>query len=129
MQVCMQNPKRVAFDENVEAISKNDPPTITAAKFHSQPIPTGVGFEEAVAAGKFPKQQLRNSRIDNLKDERFSSFKTWSGKLERQISNLRGKPTTEASVNTPRTENVPVDRYFDALEGPELDILRVCSDV
>ncbi|KAJ0479952.1 putative transporter protein SLAC1/Mae1/ Ssu1/TehA [Helianthus annuus] len=127
-----QNPKRVAF--NVELVGKNEPepepepPTVSTTKFHSQPMPTGVGFEEAVAVGKFPKPLVRNPRIDNLKDERFTSFKTWSGKLERQLSTLRGKPPSEPPVSTPR-ENVPVDRYFDALEGPELDILRPSEEI
>ncbi|KAI3731344.1 hypothetical protein L1987_62532 [Smallanthus sonchifolius] len=128
MEVHMQDTKKVAFRDDVELVGKNDAPTVSATKFHSQPIPTGVGFEEAVAAGKFPKKPMKNTRIDNLKDERYSSFKTWSGKLERQLSTLRGKPPSEPPVNTPR-ENVPVDRYFDALEGPELDILRPSEEI
>lgn len=131
MEVHLQNNKRVAFKDDLDGLvaGQIEPPTGTATKFHSQPIPTGVGFQEAVAAGKFPNQRLRNPRIDNLKDERYNSFKTWSGKLERQISTLRGKPMSEPTVNTPRTENLPVDRYFDALEGPELDTLRPSEEI
>lgn len=119
--------KKVAFRDDVNLVGKNDVPTTSTTKFHSQPIPTGVGFD-AIAAGKFPNRPLRNPRIDHLKDERYNSFKTWSGKLERQISTLRGIPTSEPVVNTPRSENLPVDRYFDALQGPELDTLRVSLD-
>ncbi|KAL8217951.1 hypothetical protein R6Q57_021324 [Mikania cordata] len=122
MEVHLKNTKRVAFTDVVELAGKNDRPVVSATKFHSQPILTGVGFEAAV----LPKQPVRS---DNLKDERYSSFKTWSGKLERQISNLRGKPSSEPPVNTPRNENVPVDRYFDALQGPELDILRPSEEI
>ncbi|KAF3324489.1 S-type anion channel SLAH2-like isoform X1 [Carex littledalei] len=67
---------------------------------------------------------------DTVRDSRFDPFKTWSGKLERKISNLRGKPTQEEDLeaggtNKHEIEEAPgVDRYFDALEGPELDILR-----
>lgn len=125
MEVHLQNTKRVAFRDDVELVAKIEP-TSSATKFHSQPIPSGVGFDEA---GKFPNRPVRNPRIDNLKDERYNSFKTWSGKLERQLSTLRGKPPTEPPVNTPRSENLPVDRYFDALEGPELDTLRPSEEM
>lgn len=66
-----------------------------------------------------------------LTDHRFDSFKTWSGRLERQISNLRGMPREPADLEAgaseiTKAEHIPdVDRYFDALEGPELDTLRV----
>lgn len=103
----LQTPKKVAFKDDV---GKEPVTTI----FHSQPIPTGVGFEEAA---KVPNRKL--------KDHRYNSFKTWSGKLERQISTLQGKPPTEPPVLTPRTANLPVHRYFDALQGPELETLRV----
>lgn len=63
------------------------------------------------------------------RDSRFDSYKTWSGKLERQISNLRGKNVEGQQESNSRPsaeiENIPVDRYFAALEGPELDTLRV----
>ncbi|KAJ9553032.1 hypothetical protein OSB04_017077 [Centaurea solstitialis] len=104
-------------------------PASSDTKFHSQPIPTGVGFDEAVAAGKFPNGRPRNPRVNHLKDERYNSFKTWSGKLERQISTLRGKPPTKPPVSTPRSETLTVDRYFDALEGPELDTLRPSEEI
>ncbi|XP_071734098.1 S-type anion channel SLAH2-like [Rutidosis leptorrhynchoides] len=130
MEVHLQNDKRVAFRDDVELVAaKKEPTASTAIKYHSQPIPTGVGFQEAVAAGKFPNRPIRNPRIDRLKDERYNSFKTWSGKLERQFSNLQGKPSSEPLVNTPRRENLPVDRYFDALEGPELETLRPSEEI
>ncbi|KAL4574790.1 hypothetical protein LXL04_021628 [Taraxacum kok-saghyz] len=136
MKTHLQNTKKVAFSPDVELNGKNnEPPTATnhATRFHSQPMPTGVGFDQAVltpaAAGKSPNRTARNPRIEKLKDERYNSFKTWSGKLERQISTLRGKPPTDQpTVNTPR-ENLPVDRYFDALEGPELDTLRPSEEM
>ncbi|XP_026661135.2 S-type anion channel SLAH3-like [Phoenix dactylifera] len=68
-------------------------------------------------------------RSYSSRDKRFDSFKTWSGKLERQLSNFRGKPQepdVEANdSDIEEIEAVPeVERYFDALEGPELDTLR-----
>ncbi|XP_074568697.1 LOW QUALITY PROTEIN: S-type anion channel SLAH3-like [Curcuma longa] len=64
------------------------------------------------------------------RDKRFDPFKTWSGRLERQLSNLRGKPQdpdhADCDGGGEDGEAVPaVDRYFDALEGPELETLRV----
>ncbi|KAI3933538.1 hypothetical protein MKX01_032643 [Papaver californicum] len=92
------------------------------AIFHSLPITSGSTTNaEELPAGK--------SRIDRLKDKRFDSFKTWSGKFERQLSHLRGKQQEpdEQEANVPpnaEMENLPVHRYFDALKGPELETLR-----
>ncbi|KAL1552799.1 S-type anion channel slah3 [Salvia divinorum] len=81
------------------------------AKFYSQPMP-------------------KPSAMHPVYDRRFDSFKTWSGKLERQLSNLRGKHfETEPSPPQEHFENVPVQRYFDALEGPELDTLRASEEI
>ncbi|KAF5202088.1 S-type anion channel slah3 [Thalictrum thalictroides] len=99
------------------------------SKSYSQPMPN------MDADGKFIESTLlqKNPRIDRLKDKRFDSFKTWSGKLERQISNLRGKPQdTEQEAHTLRSsgiDHLPVDRYFAALEGPELDTLRASEEL
>lgn len=91
-------------------------------KYHSQPMPVIEG----------PR---RVPRSDSVRDKRFDPFKTWSGRLERQLSNLRGKPQeveeeedleANSSHGAAQTDAVPaVERYFDALEGPELDTLRV----
>lgn len=77
------------------------------------------------------KSLKRISSMPAMKDKRYDSFKTWSGRLERQISNLRGKPQESGESGDSEIieiESVPsVERYFDALEGPELDTLRVCD--
>ena len=100
------------------------------AKFHSQPIPvrnshTNMPPDMQSDHLVRPQQMPRNCRF---KDKRYDSFKTWSGKLERQISTLRGKPQEPEEVNDSKNtkpEAVPADRFFDALEGPELDKLKV----
>lgn len=141
MEVHFQKTKRVLFDSDVGITFNNDVmnPSSTSSdasskkvKFHSQPIPSGPALVEAVAAGQFPnlpELPPRSQRIHKLKDKRYNSFKTWSGKLERQLSHLRGKPReAEPEVNAPKNaevETLSADRYFDALEGPELDTLRV----
>ncbi|XP_049369557.1 S-type anion channel SLAH2-like [Solanum verrucosum] len=136
--------KRVVFSDNNEIIFSNvgssDSATASTdnstrrnkkVKFYSQTMPRHTAFPEAPAMGKllsysdFPS---RNPKIIKQKDSRFDSYKTWSGKLERQISTLRGKNVEgqqeSNSRPTAEMENIPVDRYFAALEGPELDTLR-----
>ncbi|KAL2542127.1 S-type anion channel SLAH3 [Abeliophyllum distichum] len=105
-------------------------------RFYSQPMPKGSAFTEAIPCGKSPNQTdlpIRNPKIDRLKDKRFDSFKTWSGKLERQISNLRGnnrESEQDSEGQKPgEFETLPVDRYFDALEGPELETLRASEEI
>ncbi|GLT35860.1 hypothetical protein SLA2020_102760 [Shorea laevis] len=89
-------------------------------QFYSQPSMTeGAVIKEPVKVGNLN----HHPNIRELKDMRFDSFKTWSGKLERQISNLKGKPQSA------KNEALPVDRYFDALEGPELEILRPLEEI
>ncbi|CAI9087261.1 OLC1v1021291C1 [Oldenlandia corymbosa var. corymbosa] len=76
---------------------------------------------------------IRNSEIQRLKDKRFDVFKTRSGELERQLSNLRGKHQEGAQLTNPpqniQAESFPVHRYFDALQGPELDTLRPSEQI
>ncbi|XWS37913.1 hypothetical protein CRYUN_Cryun19dG0085900 [Craigia yunnanensis] len=124
--------KRVIFVDDKEKGFNNGVPDSSLAsetlvnkepkgvKFLSQPMPKGSVFGEAAS-------------IKKLKDKRFDSFKTWSGKLERQLSNLRGKSrkseSEEESVRNSENEALPVDRYFDALEGPELETLRATEEI
>ncbi|RAL51436.1 hypothetical protein DM860_010938 [Cuscuta australis] len=74
------------------------------------------------------------------KDKRFDTFKTWSGRLERKINSFGGQDQRqdEGEEETRRHQDdivgaqispdeIHVDRYFDALEGPELDTLRDCE--
>ncbi|BAS95561.1 Os05g0584900 [Oryza sativa Japonica Group] len=97
------------------------------ARFHSQPTLTVINGE---AAAPVP-------RSDSTRDRRFDQFKTFSGRLERQFSSLRGMLPQEPAADIETADSkiseeeadggeVPTaDRYFAALEGPELDTLRV----
>lgn len=104
----------------------HSPRLIKQTRFHSQPIlnlhpPSKNVVDEAAAR-----------RWDSARDTRFDPFKTFSGRLERQLSNLRGRPqepvdgiSPDSKISEEETDQVPAaDRYFDALEGPELDTLR-----
>ncbi|KAJ4980671.1 hypothetical protein NE237_031508 [Protea cynaroides] len=133
--------KRVLFRDREGTIVNNEivePHAMAAGteqlkeeKYRSQPLSSSTQYAEVVVNGKFSNfsgQQNTNPRIDRLNGRHYDSFKTWSGKLERQITQLRGKPyepkpNVGASQN-PEIQDLPVQRYFDALEGPELDTLR-----
>ncbi|KAL1531960.1 S-type anion channel SLAH3-like [Salvia divinorum] len=95
----LQNTKRVFFTSGGGRVDENG--EAKGARFHSQPMP----------------------KRNPVYDRRFDSFKTWSGKLDRQLSNLREQPRPQ------EFENLPVHRYFDALEGPELDTLRASEEI
>lgn len=133
------NPKRVFFNDHAQQIPNASPSetinTTSQTKFYSQPMPKGTVPYLMVANGinppPQPNPQARNPEVDWLRDSRFDSFKTWSGKLERQLSQIRGKPVQPRPENRPNAEPeiLPVDRYFDALEGPELDTLRPSEEL
>lgn len=96
------------------------------AKSFSQPIPTGNSYAEAMASGDIPNAP--DNRSGGGKDKNYAYFKTRSGKLEHQLSRFRGKPQERDSeaINPGEheIESLPAGRYFDALQGPELEILR-----
>ncbi|PQP96241.1 S-type anion channel SLAH3-like [Prunus yedoensis var. nudiflora] len=101
-----------------------------AVNFHSQPMPKTAALEEGISTGHFSY----HPSIERLKDKRFDTFKTWSGKLERQITLLHGKTPREtepenANLQNAEFERLPADRYFDALEGPELETLRDSEEI
>ncbi|KAI7727696.1 hypothetical protein M8C21_021808 [Ambrosia artemisiifolia] len=122
--------KRVLFKDNTEAVWKDSP---------ARNLKLGVtGCEiDEMGSEKTPERQtlpVKNPRMDAMKDNRYNSFKTWSGRLERQLSVLRGKsfPRNDPEINPPQNiqgESLSADRYFDALEGPELETLRPSEEI
>lgn len=98
-------------------------------KAFSQPIPTGNSYAKAMASGVVPNGP--GNRCDGgnkVKDKSYAYFKTRSGKLEHQLSRFRGRPqerdSEEVNPGECEIESLPAGRYFDALQGPELEILR-----
>ncbi|XP_011047744.1 PREDICTED: S-type anion channel SLAH2-like [Populus euphratica] len=134
--------KKVLFKEEGETTFVYGNPDSSAAskivdtppkqvKFHSQPMAKGTAaFEVALDV---PNHHNNHPSLKKLKDKRYDSFKTWSGKLERQITNVRVRPREDSTEKTagPKAEKdaLPVDRYFDALEGPELETLRPLEQI
>ncbi|KAK8456829.1 hypothetical protein SEVIR_3G080000v4 [Setaria viridis] len=105
--------------------------------FRSQPIPggqpAGPGSARAGRAG---------SRGSMSRDKRYDSFKTFSGKLERQLTHLAGAAEVreegedgngdddDDAITASRSTSLPkVDRFFAALEGPELDKLKSSEEL
>lgn len=94
-------------------------------------------WRSLVGGGEAPAL-LRSDSTREL-DRRFDHFKTFSGRLERQLSSLRGlqpgllpvdiehgAAPSISNEDTDKEKVVPsADRYFAALEGPELETLRV----
>ncbi|XP_047044930.1 S-type anion channel SLAH2-like [Lolium rigidum] len=111
------------------------PQLLNQARHHSQP--TLVVRDAGGEAPAVPRSDSTRER-----DRRFDHFKTFSGRLERQLSALRGQPQEPlpdavdierghgaaskiSEEDTDEEEDVPsADRYFAALEGPELETLR-----
>ena len=129
----MTNTKKVLFDElpdSTGAAKSASCELPKRAKFHSERLQArSAAIQSEISVSNLPL----NPSIRRPIDRRFDSFKTWSGKLERQITNLRGKPQRETGpddvvLKNSDVDTLPVDRYFDALEGPELDTLRVIFD-
>ncbi|GAB4858341.1 hypothetical protein Ancab_009816 [Ancistrocladus abbreviatus] len=92
---------------------------------------TGITCAEATHSLRFPNYHVppwTNPGDRQFKDRRFDSFKTLSAKVERQLLCLLGKPVEPEqepeNVQHTEIEAMPMDRYFDALEGPELDTER-----
>ncbi|KAK7315177.1 hypothetical protein VNO77_33712 [Canavalia gladiata] len=103
-----------------------------ASKSYSQPMPPPKDHVHVHQETVNGANANNHPGIKAFKDKRFDSFKTWSGKFERQLSILRGNPQREIAEdgNNSRTNErrLRVDRYFDALEGPELETLRASEE-
>ncbi|XP_068665829.1 S-type anion channel SLAH2-like [Aristolochia californica] len=138
--LCVEQTKKVLFVDEVEKNARSSPTNIPKpgkTKFHSQPMPSGAPYVQRNTQGKsvYWSQELQNFSNHRHGDSNYESFKTWSGKLERQISQLvtgrppMPRPEGGGPSRTTEIEAVPVDRFFDALEGPELDKLRASEEL
>ncbi|XP_066367503.1 S-type anion channel SLAH2-like [Miscanthus floridulus] len=103
-----------------------------SVRFTHQPADKVVFRSQPIPGGQPPRAA---SRVIS-RDKRYDSFKTFSGKLERQLTHLAGAPEVdeededEVVATTSRTTSMPkVDRFFAALEGPELDKLKSSEEL
>jgi tellurite resistance protein TehA-like permease len=130
----MSNAARDAEEQQLAAQGKGSNNNVRFVQpdkvvFRSQPIPGGKPARRAASN--------RGGRMMS-RDRRYDSFKTWSGKLERQLAHLAGAgpefPEEEEdgcdAISSHHTKSMPqVDRFFAALEGPELDKLRSSEEL
>ncbi|XP_062227438.1 S-type anion channel SLAH2-like [Phragmites australis] len=111
--------------------------------FRSQPIPAAPPqakksqvYDDSNRSAPPPPMARTKAR----RDRSYDSFKTWSGKLEKQITThlLGSRPQQQeqeepeeeyAASNRPRSSMPGVQRFFAALEGPELDKLRSSEEL
>ncbi|KAI5443845.1 hypothetical protein KIW84_012481 [Lathyrus oleraceus] len=104
-------------------------------KCYSQPMPKGMVRQDGSQTQKVNSNHHNQpAGIKMFRDKRFDSFKTWSGGLERQLTILRGKEpggsAQEGNISARSIDRaLPVDRYFDALEGPELETLKSSEEI
>lgn len=132
MEIHLQNSKKMMFSGETSfnnGIPNSSAETESAGselpkviKCHSQPILHSSALEEAVSTGCISY----HPGVEWLKDRRFDTFKTWSWKLDRQTP-IAAQAKNGKNAQNLEIERLPADRYFDALEGPELDTLRVCN--
>lgn len=114
--------------------------------FRSQPIIPGAPPEgDGAARGHddFGRSAPAAKTRRDSRDTSYDSFKTWSGKLEKQIathllgSSLQQQPEhgeepeeDDAASDRRNSSSMPkVQRFFAALEGPELDKLRSSEEL
>ncbi|KAI9073539.1 hypothetical protein K1719_044487 [Acacia pycnantha] len=96
-----------------------------------RPIVKGHGIpEETEGTASSGQNPPINGAVLKDRSDRYDSFKTFSARHEGQKSIFHGKSTKQGNVqqqdNSSNNTHRPrtVDRYYDALEGPELETLR-----
>eukprot|EP00249_Psilotum_nudum_P007965 c20948_g3_i1 orf=887-1996(-) len=103
---------------------------LNGKKFYSQPMPMR---DRSFHSRNGYSGPVRGSRLTSFANDDYTAFKTKSGMLERQISRLtRGEdksrqhetPHMTDTHEPPVHQTLPAGRYFDALKGPELEILK-----
>ncbi|XP_058779025.1 S-type anion channel SLAH2-like [Vicia villosa] len=141
VQLQNESSDKKVFFSGETVIIKDKKPSRTASslppknpKCYSQPMPKGMVRQEGSQTQKGNSSHHNQPGIKMFRDKRFDSFKTWSGGLERQLTILRGKePGASAHDGNNSTRSIdralPVDRYFDALEGPELETLKSSEEI
>ncbi|KAM0896999.1 hypothetical protein ACQ4PT_022844 [Festuca glaucescens] len=163
----------IAPDESSRMLSlpPRPPPMVSVAfervekvMFRSQPIPAAASeLPNAGNSGQFlavGDDSMSRGSVERMgiggrsktrweRDTSYDSFKTWSGKLEKQLTtHLRGvvrpppqqqegEPVEQDHDDAAATSGRPyssmtmprVQRFFAALEGPELDKLRSSEEL
>lgn len=136
--ISIQSTKRVHGDhsrswyghEILNASPASEPVTTRPSVSYPQPIVKGMPYIEASSSMNYSPYRDTPPMIpksNSLRDTRFNSFRTRASIIGRQFSSIWGErvdPEPTEPRNVAVNAAVAVDRYFDALEGPELDTLR-----
>ncbi|KAF0926746.1 hypothetical protein E2562_027171 [Oryza meyeriana var. granulata] len=107
---------QAAQSETKIDIHPAEPPQLLRqqARFHSQPTLTMIGRADGE-----PPVQRAVPRSDSTRDRRFDQFKTFSGRLDRQLSSLRGMPQDPTDIET--AESKITEEEADGGEVPTAD--------
>ncbi|KAK7279885.1 hypothetical protein RJT34_24944 [Clitoria ternatea] len=114
----------ISSSQSTSADSK--PPL--ALKCHFQSMPNDSVQPEGASSVNFTNHES----IKSLKDKRLDNFKTWSSKLEGQLSILSGRLLTQTveednSLSNPDKPS-PADLYSTALEGAKSEIPKFSEE-
>ncbi|KAJ6818392.1 putative S-type anion channel SLAH2 isoform X1 [Iris pallida] len=133
ISVSMPTTPSGSYDEQAKRVLFSDVhrQQLQKSRFNSQPLQAKLSPGRIPGSAEHHRQST--PRCSGPKDSRFDSFKTWSGRLERQISTLRGRPAEAEEIDETgmaEPEAIPaVDRYFESLEGPELETVKSSEEL
>ncbi|KAL2324585.1 hypothetical protein Fmac_023643 [Flemingia macrophylla] len=109
---------KTAPSDGVPIFSSQSTTSDSESPLPSQSMLNGSVHQEA------PNSVTNHESTESLKDTRLEFFKTWSSKLEGQLSILPGRvpkqSVEEDNALEKTTKLFPHDLFFKALEGPKL---------
>ncbi|XP_037417654.1 S-type anion channel SLAH3-like [Triticum dicoccoides] len=128
----------IAFEHVEKVVFRSQPIHAADSELsNAQDSQSQVVHDDSMSRGS----GARMGRSKARRDTSYDSFKTWSGKLEKQLTThlrvVRQPPQQEAepeededAATSGRPYSMPrVHRFFAALEGPELDKLRSSEEL
>jgi len=137
MPLCSEEAQLQPLDTITDGIPISSSQSGTASSSHPQPSkcysqPMLESHDHKHQEAENGDETNNHPEIKAFKDKRFDSFKTWSGSLNRKLLILRRKRQRETpqdgnNISRSTDRPLPIHRYYDALEGPELETLRVCA--
>ncbi|THU72728.1 hypothetical protein C4D60_Mb04t15230 [Musa balbisiana] len=98
------------------------------SKFQSQSLQIVVS--DVKTSTDSVESNQRAIRSDNQRDKTYDSFKTWSGRLERQLSNLRGRPQEpDLEANDSQVSVLPEDKMWPFLLRFPISSFGMCLGI
>ncbi|KAG4388204.1 hypothetical protein GLYMA_09G126500v4 [Glycine max] len=138
MPLCSEEAQLQPLDTITDGIPISSSQSGTASSSHPQPSkcysqPMLESHDHKHQEAENGDETNNHPEIKAFKDKRFDSFKTWSGSLNRKLLILRRKRQRETpqdgnNISRSTDRPLPIHRYYDALEGPELETLRASEE-